>query len=332
MERAESFVEPDVIDVEQLTAGRVRVDLLAPADSPRRAGEDPEHVRRLAESLERLPPILVHRPSMRVIDGMHRLKAAVLRGHREIDVMYVDGDDASAFVLGVRANITHGLPLTLADRKAAADRIMGTHPQWSDRMIARVTGLAPKTVATMRKRLTGQSTQLDVRVGRDGRVRPVNSAERRQVAARLISSKPGASLREVAETAGLSPETVRRVKAQLEQDLGSPAQCSGPAATTGDARTPTRRRGAKTKAKSDKTSVIRALWADPAFRSNECARALLRMLASYLSLNKHSDRLIDNIPVHCLSRVVVVARACSKEWHDFADRVEQRTIAEESKP
>jgi hypothetical protein len=37
--------------------------------SPRQGGENDEHARALAESEERLPPIVVHGPSMRVIDG-----------------------------------------------------------------------------------------------------------------------------------------------------------------------------------------------------------------------------------------------------------------------
>jgi hypothetical protein len=61
---------------------------------------------------------------MRVIDGMHRLRAAQLRGDHGVEVKFFDGDADEAFIAAVRANITHGLPLTLADRKAAAQRIL----------------------------------------------------------------------------------------------------------------------------------------------------------------------------------------------------------------
>ncbi|MGH8879883.1 MAG: hypothetical protein ACRD0P_21450, partial [Stackebrandtia sp.] len=57
---------------------RVRIALLRPADSPRLDGENSEHTQMLAESSEKLPPILVHRQTMRVIDGVHRLSAALL--------------------------------------------------------------------------------------------------------------------------------------------------------------------------------------------------------------------------------------------------------------
>src|SRR5690349_6262411 len=95
-------------DVARLPTGTVRLSSLVICDTPRRSGESLEHVRRLAESEDELPPIVVHRPTMRVIDGMHRLRAAELRGQQEIEVRFFDGDEASSFVLAVRANIAHG--------------------------------------------------------------------------------------------------------------------------------------------------------------------------------------------------------------------------------
>src|SRR5438128_1449366 len=82
----------------------VEISSLLPADSPRLAGEDTEHARTLAETGEDLPPILVHRPTMRIIDGMHRLRAAVLRGESQIEVYFFDGNTDAAFVLAVESN------------------------------------------------------------------------------------------------------------------------------------------------------------------------------------------------------------------------------------
>jgi hypothetical protein len=107
-------------------------------DSPRHGGESDEHVQVLTESEERLPPIVVHGPSMRVIDGRHRVRAAVIRGEDTVDAKIYHGTAGDAFVLAVRMNITHGLPLTRTERTTAALRIIGSHPQWSDRMIARL--------------------------------------------------------------------------------------------------------------------------------------------------------------------------------------------------
>ena len=58
----------------------VPVSALRAGQSPRQAGENLEHVRALADTTDELPPIIVRRADMRVVDGMHRLRAARLRG------------------------------------------------------------------------------------------------------------------------------------------------------------------------------------------------------------------------------------------------------------
>ena len=130
---------------------RVAIVELRDADSPRSDGLDSDHVRVLAESPARLPPILVHHPTMRVVDGMHRLAAARANGLAEIEARFVYGEEGSMFCLGVKANVTHGLPLSLADRRAAAARIIGLRPELSDRSIARMAGLTHTTVTTIRE-------------------------------------------------------------------------------------------------------------------------------------------------------------------------------------
>src|SRR5438477_12197277 len=77
----------------------VSVASLITADSPRLAGENIEHAHTLAQSDAAFPPIIVHRSSMRIIDGMHRLRAAILQGRDEIDVKFFDGSEKDAFVL-----------------------------------------------------------------------------------------------------------------------------------------------------------------------------------------------------------------------------------------
>jgi ParB-like chromosome segregation protein Spo0J len=154
---------------------RVAISALGPADSPRLSGEDLNHVHLLAQSGATLPPILVHRPTMRVIDGMHRLRAARLRGEPDIEVTYYDGDEAGAFIEAVRANTTHGLPLSLADRRAAALRILTANPELSDRSVAGLTGLSPKTVGAARRSAGAQLTGPAYRLGQDGRWRPSRS-------------------------------------------------------------------------------------------------------------------------------------------------------------
>jgi hypothetical protein len=147
--------------------------------SPRVQGEIPEHVRNLAEVAGQLPPILVHRATMQVIDGGHRLRAAIERGDRYIDARFFGGSEADAFVVAVRLNATHGLMLSRGDRRSAAARILRTHPHWSDRAIAAAVGFSDKTVAAIRRRAAAEIPQSAWRVGRDGRRRPRDPAEGR---------------------------------------------------------------------------------------------------------------------------------------------------------
>jgi ParB-like chromosome segregation protein Spo0J len=148
---------------------RDAIESLANADSPRLSGESTEHILALANAQDELPPITVHRASMRVLDGMHRLRAAEHRGQNHIKVRFFDGDDADAFVIAVRSNIVLGLPLSLADRKATATRIIASHPHWSDRLIASITGLAAGTIVEIRRTSDEKAPAAAIRIGRDGR-------------------------------------------------------------------------------------------------------------------------------------------------------------------
>ncbi|MFE7189578.1 hypothetical protein [Kitasatospora sp. NPDC057541] len=195
----------------------VPVGALLPADSPRSAGEDPHHTQLLAQSGAVLPPITVHRGSMRVVDGMHRLRATVARGEDLIRVRFFEGTACEAFLLAVRENTAHGLPLSLSDRAAAASRIIRSHGTWADRAIAETTGLSARTVREIRRVTLDEADQPAVRLGRDGRTRPLNSARGRVLAGRLIAEMPTASLRQIAELAGISPGTVRDVRARIDR-------------------------------------------------------------------------------------------------------------------
>lgn len=119
----------------------VLVRSLRMTGSPRLTHPGEEHVRLLAGAGTELPPIVVHRPTTRVIDGTHRVHAARPRGEEKFRARFFDGSAEDAFVLAVRSNIAHGLPLRSAERTAAARRIIGTHPEWPDRVIAEAVGL-----------------------------------------------------------------------------------------------------------------------------------------------------------------------------------------------
>jgi ParB-like chromosome segregation protein Spo0J len=316
----------------------VAISSLLPADSPRLLGIDEEHIRRLAEMETTLPPILVHRGTMRVIDGMHRLRAAMLTGKREIQVEFFDGSEEEAFIQAVRANIGHGLPLTLADRRAAASRILSTHPHLSDRAIGSYTGLSDKTVSAIRSRSTSEITQLSRRVGADGRVRPLNSQEGRRRAAEVITARPTASLREVAATAGISVGTAHDVRQRMRrgespirnmdsnisrheaQRTFSPAD--EPAAIEPVDKRKTR--AAEDKEDIDTRAILHSLAKDPALKQTEAGRELLRWLHTHVIGTGDWDRLLGAVPHYRLKSLATLALLCGDVWHQFAHELECR--------
>jgi ParB-like nuclease domain len=175
----------------EMSITSVRIGDLVFEDSPRLSGSSTAHIQTLAEVGAPLPPILVHRSTMRVIDGLHRVKAALCRGADTIEARFFDGDEGEAFVLAVASNIAHGLPLSLADRKAAAARIIVLYPEWSDRRVAATAGLSDKTVGTMRRRLGAEIPQSTVRVGRDNRARAVRPDAGRVIPERRTEHEVG---------------------------------------------------------------------------------------------------------------------------------------------
>lgn len=327
---------------------------LRPADSPRLNGEDKAHIMRLAEAETPLPPILVDRRSMQVIDGMHRLMAASLRGQETIDVMLFEGNEADIFLRAVRENVTHGLPLSRADRRAAAERIIASHPHLSDRAIGQTAGLAAKTVAAIRK-LSGESApQPSVRVGRDGRVRPLDGRAGRRRAAELLTEQPNASLRDVARAAGISPATAFDVRKRLDSgESPVPEKAPGRTDRAGDASTymnshdepaghdagtgrddssaarvpllriepPSNSRKAS---EPDPAATVEKLMRDPSLRNNEQGKSMLRLLHINAVGAKQLPDAADTVPPHCVAIIVQLAQQYASMWQECARELDRR--------
>lgn len=299
----------------------VPISSLLPGESPRLDGHNQEHVARLAEIETPLPPILVERHTMRVVDGMHRLFAAVLRGRDEIEVEFFDGNREDAFLRAVEANVAHGFPLSQADRRAAAARIMSTHPHMSDRAIAQLAGLGAKTVASIR-RSTDAVPQLNARVGRDGKVRPLSTVVGRQRAAEVLAGNPGASLREVARLAGVSPATVSDVRNRLARGEAPSASAQQRADTAAPAARDRARKPAPPR--QDPGFVLDKLLRDPSLRHNEEGRNLLRLLRNNAIGMRQWTDLAAAVPPHCGGLVVQLAQCYAELWLEFSHELDER--------
>jgi ParB-like chromosome segregation protein Spo0J len=286
--------------------------------SPRLDGIDLPHAQLLAELADDVPPIVVHRSSMRVVDGMHRWHAALSRGDQFIPVVYFEGSDAEAFLAAIRLNVVHGMPLSAGDRSAAAERILDSHPHWSDRRIASACGVATKSVAMLRQRSTDDRSQVNTRIGRDGRRHPISTVEGRSLAAEIMREHPDASLRAVARQAGISVGTAMDVRRRLVAAVDTaptPTRAGAVAATSAEAEP-----GAPPSVSVNR-AVLERLINDPSLRYNERGRALLRLVSATLVFMNQSDMVADDLPGHCRDPLRTVAAGCAAGWQDFGHRL-----------
>ncbi len=117
-----------------------------PDYQPRGNGLSEAHVQLLIEAgAEQWPPLLVSPDDSGgydVIDGFHRHEAARRLGLTVLPCVVAPG---AGYPDAVTANLAHGLPLGLADRKDFARWLAEQHPNWSYREIGRRSGLSDKT-------------------------------------------------------------------------------------------------------------------------------------------------------------------------------------------
>jgi ParB-like chromosome segregation protein Spo0J len=325
------------------------VGLLTTGFFLRGTGTDSAHVQMLAEvaSFNELPPILVQRGNWRIIDGMHRSEAAKLRGEKTIRARVIDCTDDDAFILAVKMNTQHGLPLSRSDRTVGAKRILMGHPDWSDRAIGVATGLSAKTIAGIRRNAAGEVPQLGKRLGRDGKRRPVAAAEGRKRAADYIAVRPDASLREVARETDVSLGTVQDVRARIRRGLDPltagqsrptlraadsmavDGACAGSSAPKAGPRRETPVRGdAHGRPRADQpmtTPVISLkLASDPRLKYTEDGRAFVRWMAMHVIGVEQWREFVNVAPAHWTMEIALMAERASDEWRDFARQLKNR--------
>lgn len=122
----------------------------------RRKNADPATVAKYAEMLSETEPpniIVVVDSSGRhfIGDGHNRTAAALSAGRTVIKADVYSGSVSDAKIIGLHAN-QHGLPLSLAERKAALDQLLDADGHdFSDSELARMTGMDRHTVERRRR-------------------------------------------------------------------------------------------------------------------------------------------------------------------------------------
>jgi ParB-like chromosome segregation protein Spo0J len=123
-------------------------------NQPRLGPISAAHVKSLLEAFDSLPPVtcVVNSAGEYIlVDGFHRIDAAHRLGLERIPVLFAAGPPGDDFIgLSFDLNMRHGLPLSIKEKKAHAGRILGKHPDLSDREIARQCALSAATISSIR--------------------------------------------------------------------------------------------------------------------------------------------------------------------------------------
>jgi len=147
-----------------------------------RSGVDKTTAEIYAACFDQLPPVEVFwiedRDGWWLVDGWHRVQAAESLGLVFIEANTNQGTFDDALEFSFDANLKHGKPLTLQQRKEAAKLKLRRHTERSDNWIAQDCGISTPTIRTLREELeestdsTLKILKLDKLLGRDGNWRP----------------------------------------------------------------------------------------------------------------------------------------------------------------
>jgi hypothetical protein len=109
-----------------------------------------------------------------LVDGNHRVEAAIAEGLRTIPVSLQIGSRREALLYALGANASHGLQRTSADKRNAVMLMLSDAEwvNWANRDIARKTGTSPTFVAGIRNQMVASgkiATTTERTYTRDGR-------------------------------------------------------------------------------------------------------------------------------------------------------------------
>lgn len=164
------------------------------------------------------PPIVVFFDGTNhwLADGFHRVAAAEMVDHVDIDADIRAGTRLDAVWHAAGCNATHGLAMSPADRKRALKMLLAVdaHASNPDHVLAAHVGVSVSTVRRARRDEGVSKDTRDV----DGRARVAQVLEAADIAGEALSQ------REAAERAGVSRKVARAVMEAAPDDVGPGVQ------------------------------------------------------------------------------------------------------------
>lgn len=173
------MTETGSIIVETIETKEVSIkEINSSTDFTMREGLDKELVAQYKENLSIIVdenPIKIYdTPSGLILyDGFHRVSAARQLNWIKIKAIVKKGSVQDAYAAACLANLKHGKPLTINERKKAICEFIKLRVEWSNRRIADEVGIHHTTIGRRRKELEakGEIEPQEKRTGLDDRTR-----------------------------------------------------------------------------------------------------------------------------------------------------------------
>jgi len=214
---------------------------------------------------DKFPPILLYRDQdggLRISDGHHRVMAAKQRLFTSIRAIVRPGTKADAIWEAVKANSRNGLPLGRADVRRAIELVIAAWPDKSDQVVADEIGCSRDTVRRARPVPTCANAQVEKRVGKDGKARPVKRSAKSPVAATSKKTTP-------------APKTVAEPRAPVGEK--KPVSQPSPSSTV-----PVNSPGkSETISLTDRQKSLRDLYPAPTFWGNDFVQDIVTVFPDW---------------------------------------------------
>jgi len=177
---------------ESIMIDKITTDLAVKA----RFEQSPETIEEYAAAMKRgdkFPAIVVFRDATGIYlaDGYHRLSAEVYLGRKEIRAEIYSGTKRDAILYSLKANRTHGLRMTNADKRCSTLVLLEDEEwkKWTDRKIAEHCGVSHTFVSNLKKEISGNGCQLNLPFSGTESV-PASSPDEQHSAVSLVGTNP----------------------------------------------------------------------------------------------------------------------------------------------
>lgn len=184
-----------------------------------------------AEMLEgaKFPPIDVFHDGNQFIlaDGFHRVMSCTRNDFKDIEARIHKGTKSDALRFALKANSTHGLKRSNADKRRSVEMALTEWPSLSDSELSNICAVNRQTVTNIRAEVQPANLACCPRIGADGKTRKIPAPK-----SKTITPEKAAALMSNVTPANQEPVSSAPSRAETHQSGGEAnPPCAEPANT-----------------------------------------------------------------------------------------------------